>query len=115
MIRLPVRGFASSTLDGVREMADAAEELGDEDAPAFRLLADAYDGDALRFEARDGETLFRVLVDLANSEDATAEHNPDAEARRMARAARDGLGTLATKALRAWQATRGATSDTARP
>lgn len=105
--RLLVRGFAASTLDGVGEIADAAEELGEEDAPRFRLLAEAYTGSALVFEARDGEALWWALRELANCEDAHAEkRDVDADEARMARAACNGLGTLASKALRIWHAAR---------
>lgn len=106
-VTLRVRGFASSTLDGVSEMADIAEELEHEDAAGLRLLASAYRDNALTFDVTDAEAIGCALRDLANSEDDYAE-NPNAkrtdpEGVRFARAARDGLSGLASKA---WSAAR---------
>lgn len=103
-VTLRVRGFASSTLDGVAEMADIAEELEHDDAAGLRLLANAYRNSALIFDASDAEAIGCALRDLANSEDAYAEQpnakRNDPEGVRYARAARDGLSGLASKAWR---------------
>ena len=106
-ITLRVRGFASSTLDGVAEMADIAEELEHEDSAGLRLLANAYRNGALTFDAVHAEAIGCALQDLANGEDAYCE-NPNAKRTdpngvRFARAARDGLSGLASKA---WSAAR---------
>lgn len=100
-----VTGFAASTLDGAGEMADIAEEMGDEDAPMLRAVAKAYQRGALRFNRADADLLARGLGDLSNGEDDYAEdrnhQRTDPEGVRMARAAAGGLATLMTKVSQA--------------
>lgn len=100
-----VTGFAASTLDGVAEMADVAEEMGDEDAPMLRAVANAYQRGALRFNRAEAEAIWRGLMDLSNGEDAYAEdrnhQRADPEGVRMARAAATGLATLTRKVSQA--------------
>lgn len=101
-VTLRVRGFASSTLDGVAEMAEMAEELGHDEAAGLRLLANAYRDNSLTFDATHADAIADALQDLANGEDAYAE-NPqakrtDPEGVRIARAASNGLAGLASKA-----------------
>lgn len=55
------------------------------------------DGSVLVFELGSGALVAGLLTDAANSEDDAAEHCPDAEARRDARRARDGLTTIAAR------------------
>ena len=104
-VTLPVRGFAASTLDGIGEMAIIADELGEEDAPKYRLLANAYKDGALRFSPADAREIGWALSDLSNTEDGIWEvlKHRDPEAARMAKAASTGLATLASKA---WKAER---------
>ncbi len=88
-------------------MADIAEELEHEDAAGLRLLANAYHDNALTFDASHADAIGCALRDLANGEDAYCE-NPNAkrsdlEGVRFARAARNGLSSLASKA---WSAAR---------
>lgn len=96
-----VTGFAASTLDGVWEMAEEAEDMGDEDAPIFRAVATAYKGGALRFNREEADMIRHGLCELSNSEDGYAEERNhqlhDPEGVRMARAACQGLVGLSRR------------------
>lgn len=101
-VTLRVRGYAASALDTVEESALASADLGLDDAPGLVLLACCYRRRSLRFERAHAGLVADALDDLSDGEDgcALACARSDSEGARMARAARDGLSTLATRARR---------------
>jgi hypothetical protein len=103
-LRLPVGGFALSTL------AAYAEEYWGDDAPEIEAVTAALragGGSALVFDAADAERVADGLTALSNTEDGEAEGEArlpkdqrDPERARVLRAAATGLSTLSGKARR---------------
>jgi len=102
--RLPVRGYALSTL------AAYAEERWDEEAPEIEAACAALragGGSTLLVAPEEALLVASGLVTLSNSEDEDVEREArlpaarrDPERLRMLRAARSGLSTLAVRVAR---------------
>lgn len=105
MIRLPVAGYADSTLTAY------SEEDWTEDDPEIEAVCAAYRAGkrrALVFDAGQAEALWAGLVTLSNTEDeAATQERRDPERRRMCRAASVGLSGLAGKAFDVLRAREG--------
>lgn len=103
---LRVRGHAQGVFETrIAELAADPDGHGldAEEAAAYQLAARCYSDGRLAVPAgaEDREALWRLFIDICNAEDGDAEdRSRDAESRRFARAARDGIGTLATKIAR---------------
>ncbi len=103
-MRLPVGGFALSTLTAY------AEECWGDDAPEIEAVTAALragGGSSLVFNAADADHVADGLTALSNTEDEEAEAEArlpksqrDPERVRMLRAAATGLSTLSCKARR---------------
>ena len=95
-----VSPWATSTLDSIGEIADAAE--GDEYEAELRAVARAYRGGRLHIAPADVDLVCMGLIELVNSEDAQAEETKrtDPEGAKLARKASDALSALATKVRR---------------
>lgn len=104
LIRIPVRGFAHSTLLCCFEMYAEDAEDQDEDCRHLAAVAAAYQRGnfkALAFAPSDVRAIRFGLLDLMNGEDFVAEaeakkpkHKRDPDTVRHARAARDGLSSI---------------------
>lgn len=110
MIRLPIRGFAVSTLHAYAEEGILdADDRADEEMADLCAAVDAYTAggpyltsEAPRYLVFDDAVADRVrrgLIDLANGEDdeADARRRNDPEGARYSRAACRGLSTLAQR------------------
>jgi hypothetical protein len=102
-VTLPVRGSVASTLDVIAEIASIEEEMGDKDAPKYRLLANAYKNGALRFSADDAREIGCALSHLSETDDSIwrAIKHRDPDGARMAKEASTGFAALASKARKA--------------
>ena len=97
VVRLYPRGHAAGTLDSIAAEAAYPEwEWADDDE---RALFAAYRDGAVHVTPANHLAVHRALTDLANSEDHIAETTDAPDLARYARAARDGLSTLASRAL----------------
>lgn len=104
--RLLVRGHARGVFETrIAELADDPDGHGldPDEAAAYQLAARCYSDGRLAVPGDAGErdALVDLFIDICNAEDGDAEdRSRDAESRRFARAARDGIGTLGTKIAR---------------
>jgi hypothetical protein len=104
LIRIPVRGFAHSTLLCCFEMYAEDAEDEDEDCRNLAAVAAAFQRGkfrALAFAPSDARAIRFGVLDLLNGEDSVAEaearkpkHKRDPDTIRHARAARDGLSGI---------------------
>ena len=102
--RLPIRGYARTAFESrIAELAADPDGHGldADEAVAYRLAARCCLDGALLFAPAEREELRALLTEIANAEDDTAEdRGVPADVRRMARATRDGLSTLARRMSR---------------
>lgn len=108
-MRIPVRGWAASTLEAY------AEEDWSEDDPSLEAVCAAFrrgGGRALVVDHAGVDQVLDGLTTLSNTEDARAEdknaRRSDPEGTRFARWASNGLSRLSTQLCRAALRARGA-------
>lgn len=109
MIRVPVRGWAASTLEPY------AEEDWSTDAPEIEAVCRAFrrgDRKALAFYPSEADAVLDGLASLSNTEDERAEDKNekrrDPEGARIARLASNGLTKLSQRAFAAVRSFSGA-------